>query len=168
MKKLWTHVYAPIDLKNAVVTISDGTGTPLTMELKLGEGNLTISEKKNIDYILDRGTLDEVREGDEVPLDVRFDATWVYILGSAGVISPRDALLGVGSAAAWVSTDTDGCRPFAVDIIITHTPSPSGCGNVETVTLADFRVEQIDFDLRGATLSFTGRCNVTAPTMAHS
>ncbi len=133
------------------------------IEVKIGEGNLTYSENRNIDYILDRGLLDDVREGDQVPMDVNFDFQWEYIVGSSGSAIPtvEEALKGTGEAAAWVSTDSDACRPYAVDLEIEYLPVPSTCGDGEVITFSDFRYETLDHDLREGTISCAGRCNVT-------
>jgi len=151
IKKYSSVKLAQIDLKFATLTISDASSTPV--ELKVGEGNLTYSESRTIDYTLDRGLLDEVREGDQVPVDVSFDVVWSDMKGG----DAKSIIKGEGS---YVSTDPDACRPYACDIVITYTPSPSGCGTPSTVTLPDFRWEKCDSDLRAGTLSFTGKCNV--------
>lgn len=158
---------AQIDLKNATVVIKDGTGTPEQITVTIGEGNLTWTERRNIEYTLDRGLLDEVREGDEVPVEVRFDFTWEYIKGSStsgAVPTVEDALKKVGAAAAWVSTDADACRPYAVDIHVFYLPDCGG-GDEERIVLSDFRWEQLDHDLRAGTVAVSGRCNITQATV---
>ena len=140
--------------------------TPQEIEIKIGEGNLTFTEAKNIDYILDRGRLDDVREGDQVPVDVNFDFKWDYILGVTGSSTPsvEEALKGIGEASDWTSTDSDACRPFAVDIEITYLPVPSTCGDKEVITLPDFRYENLEHDLSAGAISCSGKCNVTKIT----
>ncbi|MDB4726355.1 hypothetical protein OAF54_02870 [bacterium] len=168
----WTPVYAQLDLKYALLKIKDGTTpTPLEITVKVGEGNLTWSENRNIEYVLDRGLIDEVREGDQVPMDVSFDFTWEFITGNDDTTtSPatvEDALKRVGQAAGWISTDADQCRPYAVDIVVEYVPNCSdGSANAdqETITLPDFRWESVDHDLRAGTISVTGRCNAFVAT----
>ena len=70
---------AQIDMKDTTVKLKDGGSNSITVTV--GEGNLTYTERRNIDYTLDRGNLDEVREWDQVPVEVRMDFTWLYILG---------------------------------------------------------------------------------------
>jgi hypothetical protein len=152
---------AAIDLKKATLTIKDGSTTPNELSVKIGEGNVTFSEKKNMEYILDRGILDTVKEGDEVPVEVNFDFMWEYIMGSSST-SPGIMEALRGDAAGWVSTDTDACRPFACDIEIEYLPTPSTCGDKEVITFPDFRVESMDGDLRNAQISCSGKCNVTS------
>lgn len=164
--KVWTPVYASIDLKDAVIKIKDGGSNEI--EVKIGEGNFTWTEARNIEYTLDRGRLDDVRRGDEIPVDVSFDFLWEYLKGpssastaSGGLPTIEDALKQRGAAAGWVSTDPDGCRPYAVDLVIEYTPTPAACGDKETITISDFRWESLDHDLRGASVAVSGKANVT-------
>jgi len=157
-----------IDLKDAVLTIQDGTTpTALSITVKIGEGNLTYTESRNVEYILDRGLLDEVRLGDEIPLDVNFDFVWEYISGNTttttNVPTVEDALKAQNNAAAWTSTDSDICRPFAVDLILTHTPA-CATADSETITFPDFRWDSLDHDLRAGTVACVGRSNATEAT----
>ena len=169
-------VFIQIDLKQVTLKLQDGT-TPVPNEIaiKIGEGNLTYSENKTIEYTLDRGLLDEVREGDQVPMDVTFDLVWEFITGnldSAGVPpTAEDALKQKGNAASWLSTDADQCRPFALDVVLEHVPvcSPgAGTQEQEIITLADFRYETLDHDLRAGTISCSGRCNSKEATIVRS
>lgn len=160
--------FAQIDFKNATVYIKDGSTPANSLEVTIGEGNLTFSEKRNMEYTLNRGVLDEVREGDQVPMDIRLDAVWEYLTsGSATGATPtiRDVLKKTGAAAAWVSSDSDACRPYAVDIELRYVPSCQP-GDTEVITFPDFRFESIDGDTRAGTLSITGKCNAVAPTIS--
>lgn len=131
-----------------------------SITIKMGDGTLTWSEKRNVEYTTDRGKLDEVRLGDEVPVDVSIDAVWEYISGpTAGVPTIRDVLYQEGLAASWVSSDTDACRPYAVDIEIEYTPACAG--DIEIITLSDYRFESFDADIKAGTLKTSGKCNIT-------
>jgi hypothetical protein len=172
---VWLIPYAQFDLKKATVKIKDGTvGTGLTqnvLTVKIGEGTLTYSEKRNIQYTLDRGALDEVREGDQVPVDVKLDFTWTYLRGGLNSGDPatvEEALKNIGNAAAWLSSDSDGCKPYAVDIEITFAPTPSTCGDQEVILLPDFRWESMDHDAKAGTVSVSGKCNVTQATVTRT
>jgi len=175
MSKAWTPVFAQLDLKFATLKLVDGTTpTPNEIAIKIGAGNLTYSETRNIDYTLDRGLLDEVREGDEAPMDVSFDLVWEFISGnldSAGVPpTVEDVLKHLNNAATWISSDPDVCRPFAVDIVIENVPvcGLGGSPEQEIITLPDFRFETIDHDLRAATIAVSGRCNAKVATTVRS
>jgi len=174
--RIWIPVFAQIDLKNTTIKLQDGTTpTPNEISIKIGEGNLTYDENREIVYTPNRGLLDEVREGDETPMDVTFDFVWEFLTGnqdSAGVPpTVEDVLKNQNNAATWVSSDSDACRPFAIDIVIEDVPS---CGasaprqEQEIITLADFRYETLSHDLREATVAVSGRCNVTRATIVRS
>ncbi len=165
--KIWNSSFLQIDLKDVTIRIQDGTTpTPNNIDVKIGEGNLTYTESVTIEYTLDRGLLDEVREGDEVPMDVAFDAVWEFITGTTvtgAIPTLEDALKRQNNASAWVSTDDDSCRPYTIDIILLHQPNcTSASDNEEEITtLADFRYETLVHDLRAGTIATTGRCNST-------
>ena len=153
---------AAIDLKNTTIKIKDGASHSITVVL--GEGNLTYEEKRNMEYVKDRGLLDTVREGDEEPVDVRLDATWEYLTGSGGTPTVEDAMKRRGAAATWTSTSADSCEPYAVDIEITNAP-PCGASDQEVITIQDFRYESVSHDMKAATLSFAGKANVKQATV---
>jgi len=141
------------------------TFLPQQIEVKVGDGNLTYSEHKTYNYDLDRGDLDVVREGDQVPMDVTLDMVYEHVTAGTGEeITPVDALKRLGGAAEWVSSSGDLCEPYAVDIEVEHTP-PCGTSDIEITLFPDFRWDDLDFDLREATISATGRCNATQPTV---
>ena len=73
MQTIWKTVFAQIDLKHCTIRISDGAGAYI--DVKIGEGNLSYTERRTIEYTLNRGLLDEVREGDQVPMDVSLDSS---------------------------------------------------------------------------------------------
>ena len=76
----------------------------------------------------------------------------------------EDALKKRGEASGWTSTDSDACRPYAVDIEILYTPP---CGGIykEKIVLEDFRYEQLQHDIKNAQVSCSGKCNVTEATV---
>jgi len=162
--QVWQPVFSQIDLKYATVTLEDGVAE--TLEIIIGEGNFTWSEKRNIEYKLNRGLLNEVREGDQVPVEVSFDMNYEYYSGvsASGVPTPNEALTQTGEASAWVSSDSDLCRPYAVDIVVLYTPTNCAASPMETLTFADFRVEDLSYDLREGTISGSGKCNIVRPT----
>lgn len=157
---------ALIDLKNCVVKIKDGTGTPLEITLKIAEGTLEYTETRNIEYVKDRGKLDDVVLGDEEPMDVSLDVKWDFLKGD-GTATPEDALKQRNDASSWVSTDPDTCAPYCVDIEITHTPICTSTKD-EVITLEEFRYETLQHDLNGATLSVQGKCNKVEATLARN
>lgn len=154
--------FTAIDIKNTTIRISDGGGN--SIDVRIGEGNLSWDETRNMDYIMDGGRLDDVREGDEEAMDVNLDATWEYVTGTGTAPTIIEALKGIGAASSWTSTDSNACRPYAVNITLVYEPKPDGCGDDESVVLPDFRWEQISYDLRDRSFSFSGKCNATQAT----
>lgn len=156
-----------ISLKNATLKIKDGTAvTPKEVTVKIGDGNMTWEEKRNMEYILDRGVLASVREGDDVPVDVRFDFWWEELRSSTGDTTPTpyEALKKYGAASAWVSTSADPCEPYAVDLEFTYSP-PCGSAEDQVVLFSDFRYESLSCDPKAGTVACTGKANITAPTL---
>jgi hypothetical protein len=131
-----------------------------SINIKIGEGTLTYSEKRPVEFTRDRGTLDTVREADEEPMDVSIDATWEFITAetSSGTPTIEDALKQKGEASAWVSTANDQCQPYCVTIEIHNAPNCTGTDD-EFITLEEFYYETGDHDLREGTMNFSGRCN---------
>lgn len=134
------------------------------IKVKVGEGNLTWDENRPMEYLLDRGVIDEVREGDEVPMDVNLDIKWEFLTGDVGdpgggLPTLKDILKQEGLASSWVSSDDDPCRPYAVDIILDYVPA---CSTVkkEFIVLKDYRWEKMSHDAKAATIATSGKCNV--------
>lgn len=143
-------------LDGAVVTT---TGKYNALTIKLGDGTVKYDETVNMEYLMDRGKIDEVRLGDESPLSVDFDFRWTNIVGTTGAPTFEDALKQRGDCATWVSADSDTCRPFAVNIEIHYDP---GCaGGAEDIVLPYFRYEKLSHDTKAGKISCSGKCNVT-------
>ncbi|MDE1971186.1 MAG: hypothetical protein KGI50_06470 [Patescibacteria group bacterium] len=161
------------DLKNAIITFQDGASpTPNSLTAKIGDGTISWTEHQNIEYKRDRGLLDQVRLGDQDPVDVKFEFNWVFLKGTGGPspggdTSMEDALKKRGGAAQWVSADTDPCAPYAINIQIVYTPICTA-DDIETIVLPDFRWETLDHDAKAATISCSGKCNVTQATLTRT
>lgn len=141
---------------NAVVTVQ-----PHQLQVTIGTGNCQYTEKKNIEYVLDRGLLDTVREGDQAPVEVKLDFTWEFLLADSGdPPTVEDALKQRGNASTWTSSSDDQCEPYAVDIEIWYNPPCSGIKD-EVITLSDFRWEQLDHNAKDGQVSLSGKCNIT-------
>ena len=141
---------------------------PQQIDIKIGEGNLTYTEAKEYEYLLDRGVLDTVKEGDEQPLEVSLEFVYEHVTtGTAEAITPVDALKQKGGAEEWVSSSSDLCEPYAVNMEIEHNVSCGGTEDEITV-LADFRYESLEFNFQDATISVSGRCNVSEATITRS
>jgi hypothetical protein len=133
--------------------------------IKIGEGNLTSSEHRNVEFTRDRGILDTVKTADEEPVDLSIDATWEWVTGvpESAILTLEDVLKKVGEASAWVTTADDTCQPYCVDIEIWNAP---GCTAIEDelFMFEEYYYETVDHDLREGTISTAGRCNRTSPS----
>lgn len=140
-------------IRDGILTIFDGGSESLIV--RIGEGNFTWNERRNVDYTRNRGVITEVRLGDDEAVEVSFDFIWDWISASAGgSVTIVEAIK--GTAAAWV-TAGDSCEPFAVDLQLQI--SPDECGSTdETITFDEFRWETINPDLRAGAIACTGRC----------
>ena len=153
---LFTPALAAGVADNAVITF-----LPQLLYIQLGDGNLTFTETVERIYDRDRGILDTVRNGDEQPLEINLEFTYVFVTQeTAKVVTPVDALKQLGDAAEWVSSDTDQCAPYAVDLELRHC-LPCGTEEDELLVFNDFRYETLEYDLQEATIAVSGRCNVT-------
>lgn len=157
---------ALIDLRNAIIYIKDGASHSL--EIKIGEGNLTYTEKREIDDVKSRGKLDTMRESEDQPMEVAFSFMWEYLKSqSPEPISPREALKGIDGASAWVSASPDPLAPYCVNLEILHTPICPGVYK-ETVLLPQFNPLQFAHSLNDATVACNGKCNATQATIART
>ncbi len=126
--------------------------------VKVGDGNLTYSEKRNLTYIRDRGFLDTVRKGDDEALDVSLDFTWEFLASPSGEPpTVEEALKQIGNASTWVSTSVDACESYAVDIVMLNIPPCAT--DAESITLPEFRWNSVSHDMRGGKISVKGTCN---------
>ncbi len=150
--------------------VEDGVLTfqPIQIDIKVGDGNITYTEANEYEYDLDRGVLDTVRAGDEVPMDVSLDFVYEYITtGTSEAVSPMDALKKIGGASEWRSSSSDACEPYAVDLEIVHTPICTTQA-IETTIFSDFRSDSREVDLGEASVAVSGRCNVTQPIVTRT
>lgn len=156
---------ATVDFKNAVLVINDGTAvTPKTFTVVFGEGSFTWTEARELIYDKNRGKLDNVRLGDEIPLELSLVGRWEFLIASTGDnVQLVDVLDQSGEADDWVSTDADLCAPYAVDLKLTYTPI-CATEDTEVNVFPDFRWEKRDFAIKDGQISISGKCNVTKST----
>ncbi len=132
------------------------------LSIKVGEGNVNYSESVNREYILNRGNIDTIRDGDDIPMDVSFDFVWEFLtaVGGSAVPTIEEVIKQTGEASTWLTTSSDACEPYCIDIEIYYDP---GCGgdNTEEIVLPYFRHEKLDHNLADSQISCTGKCNAT-------
>lgn len=155
---------AKIALRDVTVTLRDGTTpTPNELEIVIGDGNITWTESRTLEYTNDRDLLDERRLASEVPMEVSLTAKLDYYSGlTAGPLpSIMEAIYFEGAASTWISTDTDPCRPKCLDLVLDNVPSCSGVDAQETIVFPKFFAETADFDVQAAQISLSGTCLAT-------
>lgn len=165
----WKLTFTPaLDVADLPADDDVITFLPQQLDIKIGDGNITYTESSEYEYDLDRGVLDTVRSGNQVPLDLSIDFVYEYITtGTGETISPMDALKNIGGASGWVSSSADPCEPYAVDIEVIHTPICTTKA-IETTVFPDFRSESREPDMGEASISVTGRCNAIQPIVTRT
>lgn len=156
-----TSVTITPGLTGAVSSGATVTWLNKSVEINIGEGTLTYDEKRNMTYTKNRGVLDTVREGDQEPVDVKFDFVWEFLTTDTGEdITIEDVLKQRGGASHWKSSSTDQCEPYAVTMVITYDPPCSSAKN-EVIKLKDYRWESLSHDAKAGTVASSGKCNIT-------
>jgi len=157
-------------LPQALVSADTITFLPIELEIKIGEGNMTYDESRELTIIRNRGLLDTYKEGDEQPMDVSFDFTWEFIKAVAGAATPtiEEALKKEGAASTWTSSNTaDPCAPYVVDVEIVNAPD---CGSIlaEVIKLPYFFYTKLAHDAGAAQVSVTGQCNAVKAVISRT
>lgn len=131
------------------------------VEIKVGDGNLTWDTARNLEYEMDKGEIDAVVEGDDIPVDLSLDLTYEYLtaVSGTGIPTAEDVLKQRGEASSWVTAGADPCEVYAVAIEVDYAP-PCNYKH-EISTFPEFRWETISHDIGQATLSVQGKCKVT-------
>jgi len=144
-----------IRLKDTTVTIAASGGS---IAVKVADGGISWTLARNLEYEMNRGAIDSVVEGDDIPVAVEMSFVYEYILASGGAVpTPAEAITKTGAAASWVSIGANPCEPYAVNITVL---SNSGCSLLAKMTtvFTEFRWDSIDFDLASSSLAVRGRC----------
>lgn len=158
------------NLRDGELVVKDGT-TPTANDITvaLDEGDLGIDETLNTVNVLDRGSLDHMRQGDEEPVRVTFTLKFVEYLKQSGDSDPSvyEVLTQQGGAAAWASTNDDGGDVFTLTLEFTIA-SPTSGDQDETITLTKFHPTSISFKEGDEynTLGVEGEAFITRPSVA--
>ena len=156
------------DASNTLADDGVITFLPQRLEIQVGEGEISWSETREFIYDRDRDVLDTVRQGQDQPMSVDIAFTFEYVTASTNATpTPVDALKRQGEASEWVSSSSDLCEPYAVDIIILHCV-PCGTDEDQEILLPDFRYETLDYSVNDAAISVSGQCNATDATVTRS
>lgn len=155
-----------VAIKNCTFKFKDGAAHEL--EFKIGDGGLGFRCRRNIIFRKNRGKLDLVLLGDQVPLEVNFEVTIEFLksLSGASAVTPYEFLKKILAAASYTTVGPD-CEPYAINVEIKN-DAPCASDTPETITLQVFRPDKVDGGVRDATLKVTGRCNQTFPDVVRS
>lgn len=157
---------AQIDLRNATIRLADGGSNYI--ELKIAEGNLEYTEKREIDFVKSRGVLDTVRQNEDQPVEISTQFIWDFIYGgSTSEVTIEDSLKQRGNAAGWVSASPDAKAPYCVNVEIIYIPV---CPDVksETLVLGQFHYIELAHSLKDGTVALKGNCNTTEAVSTRS
>lgn len=139
------------------------------LEVEVGEGTASFSEKKNREYKLSRGKIYQVRNGDEAPMEVKLSFLWEFLRSASGdtMPTPYEVLKQIGLASDWLSTGSDPCAPYAIDIVIRFAPE---CLDIdgEIYRFPEFRYDSIDGDPKTGEIQTPGKCNVQEPVITRA
>jgi hypothetical protein len=188
-----------IDLKNCTLFIrrTPEAATPPGstqgdyLIVKFGEGNFNYTIRRNFTYELDRGKLDDVRRGDEAPLDVSFGGKYEYIQSINPGVDPlktdlanayrnqltlQEAMRGKRFDPAlthpWVDAGVEreewlACSPYCTALEL-HNDLRRECPDLlnvpgEALLFRYFRAEAVDNDTKAGTVAVTGKADILRP-----
>lgn len=188
-----------INMKNVVLFIKSATElvtnpSPVPPILKytivqFGEGNLTWTiNDAPIEYMPDRGLLDDVTSGDEAPLDLSFEGKFSRIVRPAGDPEPltiaemvkgykygetdHGQMALAGLREPWLVFDSAGtnqisCPPYACELEFHNNPKLE-CGPIngllgEAHLFRYFRADTVGVDIRAGQISISGKCHIIIP-----
>ena len=151
---------APIELRYCTVLLEDGASASVELTFDDGDFQYTIAREWN--YRPNRGRLGaangaSVTQGDDQPMALSFQGRLSRFTSVADT-KPNQILFNIGEV--FTSTDTQACATYAINITLTYEPP---CGDTETLLFRDFRIDEGQYGIRDAQVSFTGRCNATEP-----
>ena len=159
---------APKNLTDGTIKLQDGSGTPNSVTIAVEEGDLTFSNKQNVDNILDRGSLSHMREGEEEPVTGSFSVHFIQLIKAGGDSDPelQEIASFTGAAASWVSTNDDNGDVKTIDLLFEIVNPDSGLEN-ERITFTKVRFLSWDLEEgRPNKLSVEFQAFITRPAIA--
>jgi len=137
------------NLRDGSMQVWDGTGTPLKITLDLLEGNLTFTETINTVNVLDRGSLDHQRTGDEAAVTGSFTAKYTEFISDSGD-GPLlyEVLTDTGEAASdnWISTSATATDVWTLTVYFSILdPDTADSTRYENVKFSKFSPTSIEF-----------------------
>ncbi|RTL31272.1 MAG: hypothetical protein EKK55_01090 [Rhodocyclaceae bacterium] len=116
--------------QHGTITISDGTGTPKTLQIPISPGDLQFSASPNPgQVVMNRDVLSHFTIAPQTPVTGRLSIKFTEWKGkglSGANPSVYDAMTKTGNASSWVSTST--CGPYTTDMTFAIANPCSGAG----------------------------------------
>jgi hypothetical protein len=152
----------PKTKRDGVLTLKDGTGTPVTLEVAFEDGNFSFSQPQQFSelVVMDRGNFAAVRKQDEQAITGSFGFHFRQFTDAAQAGSVRDFINKSGFYAGNISTGLSGApyiEHYCIDIEYVAEGTDFGDASDHTVTLSKC-VCSLDFsegDPSAFTLNFT-------------
>lgn len=147
--------------RDGSIQIKDDPSGGNSITLTIEEGDLSVTETRNVNVIMDRGGMQGVRKGDDVPIEWSLSLKFTEAIKQTAASDPsvREAVLGVGAAAAWVSTTNNQSDVFTFDLDWTVT-TPKAADSDERVSLEDAWIESVAIseDAEANKIELSGKC----------
>jgi hypothetical protein len=161
----------PIELKNCNLYILDATGSNY-LAVRIGEGTLTYSTKKDIIPRKSRGNLYQLREGEEQVTEVNFQFIWDNIT-SSGEEPPTVEEALDGLAPGWVSASNavDPHGPYTTNLqLVNQVPcyGVSGGFITETFNFPIFAYTDLSHSVKDSMVDCKGISNRPKPIIVRS
>ena len=163
----------PKTKRDGKITLQDGTGSPVTLDIAYEDGNFTWSQPNKYSelVIMDRGDISTVRKQDEQTQSGSFSFYFRQFSDASEAGSVRDFINKSGHYAANISTGGVGTpyiEHYCIDIKYSCEGTDFGDDSDHSVTLSKCVVSSFDFaegDPSAWTLSFTcyGGAAVSGP-----
>ena len=130
---------APKVRRDGVITLKDGTGTPVTLVVAYEEGNFSFEQTKaDRTIIRDRGTIKSVRKGDDQPMSGSF-TIYMRQFTSSSVGSVLDFINKTGAYSSNTSVgDSNAVSTDEYSIDIVFEVDGDAVGDSDGDTLATF------------------------------
>lgn len=163
----WQVTFTPAIATGSVPSDNDVvTFYPRKIEAKIGEGNIEHTKNKDPQIDTDRGILDGARQGDDQPMEVSFAFVYDWLRSSTtNTPTVDEALEQEGEAADWETAATDPCEPYQVTLKVIDAPS-CGSEQAEVILFKNFLPQTISASVEAASVSVSGVCVATKPTVS--
>jgi hypothetical protein len=133
-------------LKDGVIKIQDGSTPANSLTIVLEDGDLKFTVEKPIVEVMDRGTLAQAREGNDVSVKGSFTSKFVEFVSQTGAASPTpyEVWQGLGAGANWVTVDSNICAPKVFKVIFELATCVLG-EQAERITFNKVHIIKMDF-----------------------